>query len=137
MSTYSFNFSCVLYTLYRQKMILKSQRLYIKKRFKTTYIQGNFAHVHLLLWKKEMLLIFLSFINKTSLNLETEDKSQQKQQIQHFKADTIHPIHHKYYKADLTPFRAQHSFSPVGVCYNAYYSGQPLGFILPCTFLLS
>lgn len=87
--------------------------------------------------KKEMLLIFLSFINKTSLNLETEDKSQQKQQIQHFKADTIHPIHHKYYKADLTLFRAQHSFSPVGVCYNAYYSGQPLGFILPCTFLLS
>lgn len=87
--------------------------------------------------KREMLLIFLSFINKISLNLETEDKSQQKQQIQHFKADTIHPIHHKYYKADSTLFRARHSFSPAGVCYNAYYSGQPLGFILPSTFLLS
>lgn len=56
-----------------------------------------------------------------------------------FKADTIHPIHYKHYKADSTPFRTQQSFSPAAVCYNTYRPpGPPMGFILlilSCTFL--
>lgn len=63
-------------------------------------------------------------------------KKKKRHLIKHFKADTIHTIHHKYSKADSTPLRTQHSSRPVrGGGYAKTHTpppGRPIGLILFC-----